>query len=380
MSKSPFVYGNTVSKDAFTDREKDSKKLYSNLVGGVNTMLISPRRWGKSSLVEKVITSINKNEEKYKTVIIDLFSASDESEFLEQFAQEIIKASSSKFEDWVQNSKTVFKNLIPKISLGLDPFSDFSISFEPKELIKFKAEILNLPEKIAIKKNIKFIIALDEFQNLATFPEFEKLEKNMRAIWQRQKNVTYCLFGSKRHMMLDIFNNTSKPFYKFGDIILLQKIDRESWVNFIVESFKKSDKEISRNLAVQISNLMQNHSWYIQQFSHYIWNKTNKSVDEEIINLALEELINANMPLFQKEVEIISTTQLNLLKAIVKNETKYTSARVMQEYKLGTPRNVSKNIQSLLKKDIIDYSDNNYLFLDPLFEIWFKKYILNQSS
>ena len=81
-------------------------------------MLISPRRWGKSSLVEKVIADINKNNKHNKTIIIDLFSVSDESEFLEKFAQEVIKASSSKFEDWIKNSKIFFNNLVPKISLG----------------------------------------------------------------------------------------------------------------------------------------------------------------------------------------------------------------------------------------------------------------------
>ena len=181
MNTTPFIYGNTVSNKSFTDREIDSVKLYSNLIGGINTMLISPRRWGKSSLVEKVISDINKNNKQHKTVIIDLFSVSDESEFLEKFAQEVIKASSTKFEDWIKNSKIFFKHLIPKINLGLDPFTDFNISFELGDLQKHKDEILNLPEIIANNKEIKFIIALDEFQNLANFPEFENLEKKMRA-------------------------------------------------------------------------------------------------------------------------------------------------------------------------------------------------------
>jgi len=377
MNTTPFIYGNTVSNKAFTDRETESTKLYSNLIGGVNTILISPRRWGKSSLVEKVIADINKNNKQHKTIIIDLFSVSDESEFLEKFAQEVIKASSSKFEDWIKNSKIFFKNLVPKISLGLDPFTDFSISFGLNDLKKHKDEILNLPETIANKKGIKFIIALDEFQNLANFREFDSLERKMRANWQRQKNATYCLFGSKRHMMLDIFNNSSKPFYKFGDIILLQKISKEHWVRFVINSFSRTNKIISEGYASSIADLMQNHSWYVQQLSHYIWNKTIKEVNKEIINLGLNELLNANSPLFQKEIEIISTTQLNLLKAVLKKETQFTSASVMQKYKLGTPRNVSKNIKILQKKDIIENYNNSFVFLDPVFEIWFKQTFLN---
>ena len=366
-----FLYGSTVSNKSFIDRENDYKKLYSNLTSGINTMLISPRRWGKSSLVEKVINDIDTKQ--YKTVVIDLFSVSDEAEFLEKFAQEIIKASSNKFEDWIKNTRIFFKNIVPKISLGLDPFTDFSISFELSELTKHKDEILNLAEAIANKKNINFIIALDEFQNIANFNNFENLEKKMRAVWQRQKKVTYCMFGSKRHVMLDIFNNPSKPFYRFGDIMLLQKIETKHWVKFIMKSFSETKKSISKENTTHIVNLMQNHSWYVQQLSHYTWNKTTNKASVEIINLALEELINANTPLFQKEVEAISTTQLHLLKAILKQETKYTSASVMQKYKLGTPRNVSKNLKILQQKDIIDYNENKYSFLDPVFEIWFKK-------
>ena len=95
MKDSPFIYGTIVSIQSFTNREAESAKLQSNLLNGINTTIISPRRWGKSSLVEKVIIDINKKDKKTKTVIIDLFSVSSEEEFLEQFAREVIKASSA---------------------------------------------------------------------------------------------------------------------------------------------------------------------------------------------------------------------------------------------------------------------------------------------
>ena len=93
MKTSPFKYGVTVSDKAFTNREDEFEKLYNNLIQGTNTTIISPRRWGKSSLVEKVINTINSKEKKHKTVLIDLFSVASEEEFLEVFAREVIKAS-----------------------------------------------------------------------------------------------------------------------------------------------------------------------------------------------------------------------------------------------------------------------------------------------
>ncbi|MFH0866045.1 MAG: ATP-binding protein, partial [Bacteroidota bacterium] len=211
MKSSPFIYGNTVSNKSFTNREAEVKKLFQNLTGGINTMVISPRRWGKSSLVEKVVSEINNKEKSYKTVVIDLFTVGSEKEFLETFAREIIKTYSTKWQDWMQSGKDFFKNIIPQIKIGIDPVNDFSVSFDWKELKTHSDEILNLPETIAKKTGNKIIICLDEFQNLSSFEDYEIFEKKMRAIWQRQKQVTYCLYGSKKHMMTEIFNNPSKP-------------------------------------------------------------------------------------------------------------------------------------------------------------------------
>ncbi|MDF2436368.1 MAG: ATPase [Bacteroidota bacterium] len=378
MKDSPFIYGTTVSSRAFTNREKDSEKLKSNLLNGVNTMLISPRRWGKSSLVEKVITDINKKEKKVKTVMIDLFSASSEEEFLEMFAREVLKASSTKWQEWINTGKEFFKKLIPKFSMSFEE-TDFSLSFDWKELKKHSTEVLDLPESIAKKKGIRFIICLDEFQNLANFNDYIEFEKKMRACWQRHHSVTYCIYGSKRHMMTEIFNNPGKPFYRFGDIILLERIAREKWIRFIVKSFASSGKLISETEAAIIPKLMKDHSWYVQQLSHYTWNLTKKKVTATEINNALKELIQANTPLYQKEIESLSNTQINLLKAVAKGEIKFTSTSVMQQYNLGTPRNVSKNKDILINNDLIHETGSIFEFLDPAFELWFQKQFFNKA-
>jgi AAA+ ATPase superfamily predicted ATPase len=379
MSKSPFLFGTTVSVDSFTNREEEVEKLIKNLTQGINTMLISPRRWGKSSLVEKVIYKLNAEKSQFRTVSIDLFSVSSEEEFLELFAKEVIKASSPVLQDWVNAGKEFFQQLIPKLSLGLDPLTDFSLSFDWNELKKHRTEILNLPEKIAEAKGIEFIICLDEFQNLSSFQEYEQLEKAMRATWQRQKKVTYCLYGSKRHMMTDIFNNPSKPFYRFGAILMLQKIKREKWISFIVDSFAQTNKTISPEVAAWIPTLMKDHSWYVQQLAHYTWQSTDKVAGIEEINSALQELIHANSPLYQREVETLSTTQVNLLKAISSQEPKLSSKETIQKFHLGTSASVTKNKGILINADVITDENGTLEFLDPAFELWFQKLFFRKS-
>ena len=379
MKDSPFIYGTTVSIHSFTNREKETKYLYRNLTGGINTMLISPRRWGKSSLVEKVVQEINRKDKGIKTVVIDLFSVGTEEEFLETLAREVIKATSNKWQDWVIATREFFKALVPKLTFGIDPHSDFSLSFDWKELKKHGDEILNLAETISRKKRIKMIICLDEFQNLSYFPQYLQFEKKMRSIWQRQNLVTYCIYGSKRHMMTEIFNSPSKPFYRFGDLMLLQKIETKKWISFITRGFGNTGKIILPETVTIIPTIMKNHPWYVQQLSHYTWNLTSRKATTLEVKTALRELLNANSPLYQNEVEKISLTQLNLLKAVVKGETKFTSVEVMRTHALGTPRNVSKNKTLLIQNDIIQEVNGSFEFVDPAFELWFRKQYFNED-
>ena len=123
---------------------------------------------------------------------------------------------------------------------------------------------------------------------------------------------------------------------------------------------------------------MKNHSWYVQQLAHYTWNLTHKKATKTEIDTAIKELINANTPLYQKETETISHTQLNLLKAVAKGETQFTSAAVMNKHLLGTPRNVSKNKTLLINNDVIHEVNNVFEFVDPAFELWFNKQYFNQ--
>lgn len=373
MKKSPFVYGVTVSDAAFTNRENEIKRLKSNLLNNINTMIISPRRWGKTSLVEKVSQQIANKNSKIKVVNLDLFATSSQREFLEVFASEIVKASSNKLDDWIDSAKNLLKSITPSISLGVEPMTDFSLQFNWNHPAKNIKEILDLPQKLAEEKNIQFVICIDEFQNLASFDNFEQFEKKMRSAWQRQSNVTYCLYGSMRHMMLDIFDNSSRPFYRFGDIILLPKISTKKWIDFIVKGFANTKKEIMPELAQSIAEAMDNHPWYVQQLSHYTWLNTNRKATTRNLEEAIDELLTTNSPYYLLETSSISRTQLNLLKAIANNEEQLTSKSTMDLYELGSPNNVTKNRNVLMEKDLIHQSENDYIFLDPAFGLWFRR-------
>lgn len=372
---SPFAYGSTVSKKTFTNRKSEIATLYGNLTSLVNTIIISPRRWGKSSLVEHVVELIRKDKKNYRVVMIDLFSINTEEEFLELFAREVLKVSSTRLDEWVKLAKQVFQRLLPKLTVSLDP-AEFSLAFDWSEIKKHRDEILNLPEVLAKRKKLKIVVCIDEFQNIRNYSSGEALEMAIRSYWQRHKSTVYCLYGSKRHMMNEIFNDSSRPFYRFGDIILLNKIAEKDWVKFIVSRFKHTKKIISPEQAAQIAQQMRNHPWYVQQYSHYIWLRTDKKVTQAIMDDAINEIKSSHLPFFQQRVTNISNTQVNLLKAIASKEKKLTSSKVMEKYHLGTPNNVRKNWKTLNEKDIVDQQEGEYVFLDPVFEIWFREKVM----
>ena len=146
--ETPFLFGRVVSKDSFTNRVNDISRLRNNLTNQINTILISPRRWGKTSLVNKVATSLNNHTTK--VVQLDLMGIRNEEEFYSVLARTTIKATSGKLADWLKLIKDVFKHISPKISMGNDPLNDFEISFEWKDVEKNYREILQLPDRKSV--------------------------------------------------------------------------------------------------------------------------------------------------------------------------------------------------------------------------------------
>ena len=202
MADKPFVFGVATTGDNFTGREQETERLLANFRYGINTILISPRRWGKTSLVRKVCGLAE--SDKLKIVFMDMFSCRTEKDFYDMFAESVLKQTSSKWEERVENAKIFLSRISPKISMGPDPMTDFSISIEMTRKSDDVAEILQLPEKIAQKKGLSIVVCIDEFQQIADFDDSKTFQKKLRSVWQHQQSVSYCLFGSKKHLMNEL--------------------------------------------------------------------------------------------------------------------------------------------------------------------------------
>lgn len=370
--QSPFQFGTLATNENFIDRQEDRALLKQLLSSHINVMLISPRRWGKSSLVKKAMGELVEEDKSVRVCYIDAFSIGSEAEFYRTFASQVIACASSKMERWIEDAKKFLTGVIPQVVLNdqVTDFMAFDLKFVPQE--RDKMTILQLPEMLAKEKNIKIFVCIDEFQQLANLPEYKDMEGKMRSVWQQQQLTSYCLYGSKRNMMLNIFNNSNSPFYRFGQVIFMQKIAKEHWIPFIQQSFEKTGKTISTELAQRICDTVSCHSWYLQQLCYFIWSFTSSEVTEDIFNLGLKQVLNINTPMFQNDTENLSPTQIEMLKAIADGEQHFSSQAVKQIYNLGNPNTIVKNKKTLQNKDIIEKDRECFTFVDPIYRLWFK--------
>jgi len=373
MEDTPFVFGKLATKADFTDRENEVSQLASNFRRLANTIIISPRRWGKTSLVNRVSDILGSQEPDLKICHIDLFNVRTEQDFYIALAEEILKTTSTKWEERIQNAKDFLSRLLPRISFSPDAQSEISFGIGLDELKKNPDEILNLAETIAIERKLKIIVCIDEFQGIGVFGEQLAFQKKLRSHWQRHTHVSYCLYGSKRHMLLNVFSNPSMPFYKFGDLMFLEKILTENWVEFIQRRFSETGKEIRKEDATLIANLTDNHPYYVQQLAQQAWLRTETICNNTIVDKAYQGILNQLSLLFTNITESLSTMQLNFLKAMLSGEKQFSSISVLQKYRLGTSGNILRLKQSLLTREIIDINADRIDLQDPFYKYWLSK-------
>lgn len=376
MKNKPFIFGVATSGDNFTDRERETARLLSNFTHGVNTVLISPRRWGKTSLVKKVCKLAQ--TDKLKIVYLDIFSCRTDKEFYDALASAILKQTSSKFDELMENAKLFLSRISPKFTIGADPMTDFSMSLELNQKNNDIDEILQLPEKIAQEKGLRIVICIDEFQQIAEFKDSKTFQKRLRSVWQLQQSVSYCLFGSKKHLMNELFEKKSLPFYKFGDSIYLPKISTADWILYICERFESTGKSISKELAERVCLTVDNHSSYVQQLAWLLWIQTDSEATEQNFADAHKDLIDQNTPLFEKQTENLSAYQMNFLRALVNGvHSEFTTAEILQKYQFGSSANVSTIKRALIKKEIIETGNKQVQLADPVMKLWLKQEFTN---
>ena len=374
MRQIPFQYGKVVYGQDFTDRAMETRHLANNFMALTNTAIISPRRWGKSSLVEHVIRSLS-SDKGILFVRLNAFGCKSPEEFYAMLAKGVMRDLSSSLENLMSNAKEFLVKLAPKISLS-DPTGQYDISFG----IGYESEgaytpdILDLPQRLAEKRGCNVVVCIDEFQNIAEFDDPIHFQRKLRAHWQKHQKASYCLYGSKRHMMLEVFSDSAMPFYKFGDLFFLNKIDTAHFVSFISERFSSTGKTITEDACRIIIDLADNHPYYVQQLSQLSWLRSPESCTEEVVVKAHASLVEQLSLLFSNLVETLTFQQVCYLHAVISGEKAITSAETMHKYHISSATAASRSLKTLIKKDILDNTADKVSFQDPIFQYWLKHF------
>lgn len=366
-----FIYGKAVGGVNFTDRVQETARLKRDFEAGVNSIIISPRRIGKTSLVKHVIEQV---DDSVKVVFMDIYRCRTEYDFYELFASTIVSECSSKMEQAVALAKEMLMSINPKISFGWGG-KTMTLSLGISKRTNTPEEILSLPERIAKKLGKHIVVCIDEFQQIGEMPDSLTVQKRLRTVWQHQQNTSYCFFGSKRHMMLNLFQNKKMPFYQFGDMIFIGRIPTENWVPFIQKRFKSREMQISAEYAEKICDAVENYSSYVQQLAWNVLSHTHEQVDEQAYTAGLEATMTQMSPLFVEQVAGLTTYQLNLLRAICHGYHRdFGSEEVVSNFPLGTRNNITRILTALVNRELVEMqNDGSYDIPDPLFKVWLRE-------
>ncbi|MDR2962224.1 MAG: ATP-binding protein [Bacteroidales bacterium] len=260
----PFKFGSVVDNDFFTDRTRESEEVATILGSSNHLIIISPRRFGKTSLVQKVTNTLNR-----PVIYIDLQLITDVPDFATQLLKKILKINR-----W-EHIKQFLNNFRIVPTIALNPQSDtMEVSFTPTVNSNFTAleDVLNVLETMG-EKGKKPIVIFDEFQEITSLSK--TLPKQLRAVIQHHSHVNYVFLGSMESMMRSIFESKKSPFYHFGYLMTLQKIPRKDFFNYLHSRFSPITNK-NHEIAEQILDFTDNHPYYTQQLAFYCWNFLEK--------------------------------------------------------------------------------------------------------
>ena len=368
--KNPFITGGYISAAYFCDRVQESKEVIRAITNGNNLAIISPRRMGKTGLIEHCFHQ-DEIKNSYYTFFIDIYATDTLKEFVYKLGKEIFDTLKPKGKHFIDGFFSMISSLRP--AFKLDPMTGaptFDIGIGEIHQAAFTLEEIF---KYLEAADQQCIVAIDEFQQIGQYPE-TNIEALLRTHIQKCKNTTFIFAGSQRHMMQNIFFSSSRPFYQSVNLLQLQAIKEAEYVRFIRNHFTGNHKEISEELISKVYYLFEGHTWYIQNIFNELYSLTdeNESCTLEMLQEAIENKINSFRPLYQSTLSLLPERQKEILYAIAKEgkATAITSGAFIKKHGLLSQSSVQTAVKQLLDKEIITSEDNVYQVYDRFFGLW----------
>lgn len=366
----PFVVGRYVSDRYFCDRSEETAFLIKQIENGRNVAIISPRRMGKTGLI---MHCLNQKEitNRYIPIFVDIYATTSLPEFVYQLGNAVYEKLAPKSDIWKQK----FFNIVASLRMGfkLDPMTGepgFDIGLGD---IKTPQTTLNEIFKYLEEADNPCILAIDEFQQIGNYEE-KNTEAMLRTLVQRSTNTSFIFSGSKRHLMANMFNSPSKPFYQSCMTMGLNPIPLSTYTNFAVNLFEDYGKHLDRELVSTVYNMYKGCTWFVQMIMNELFSLTPASATctPAFLPEAVTNVIRSQEQTYKELLSQMPPRQKMLLQAIARDgeARSITSHGFITRHSLPSASSVQSAAKGLLASDVITRDDDTYRIYDYFLSQW----------
>jgi hypothetical protein len=376
VMQNPFVYGEVVPAAAFADRVVELDRLVDDLAAGQKVFLISPRRYGKSSLVRHALAAMARRGAL--TVDVTVSSFSSYVAFLEGYARALVavETKGNRARTWLRE---MIKSARAEVQYTVEagPLGALSVSFpgvrSDRDISRLAQEVFALPARLAETRGRNVVVALDEFQAIAGF-NGGSVEHALRAAVQHQRNVGYVFSGSEPSLMERMLG-PKRPFYKAGPVIRLDRIPAAEFADFIDARFQHSGIRPEAGLGAAIVDLAGNLPYDVQRLAHETWDEVRtggrRKATLDDLHQALRRLLAQQQTMFEAAWQRLTLPQRSVLRAVVLEDGhELLSAEVRTRHRLGGASSVQYALASMLRDDLISREAGRYVVVDSLLREW----------
>lgn len=371
QSFNPFQYGVVIDDRAFCNRKEEIAYLKNQIKNGYSTWLFSPRRFGKTSLVEKVFRELDDTI----CIYVDLYNIKSKDDFCRKYS----KVVAEKLFNWKGDIKRLSKNLSnaftqlsPTVSFDESGIPSFSLNVHKLDKAEDIETILEVPYKYSLRSSKRICIAFDEFQEIKRIDPF--LLNWMRSSFQRHVDISYIFLGSKQSMMEDIFSSIKSPFYEFAAKMNLSAIGRDELFTFITESFRKNKLPIEGNTINEILEKSECQPHFTQYFASVVFDLIKSGRDQndvDFLDYWMKKVVIPQSDVFQDIYDQITNSQRATLQALARlAEAGIYSEETRTRYGLPVSSSLTEVLRALQKRGLIYKTDDAYKITNPIFKEW----------
>jgi len=347
----PFLVKGYVSPEYFCDREKETETLLRNIQNGVDTTLISPRKYGKTGLILHLFDAIQRKKLPYETLYVDIFATRSLSDFIKALAEAVMKKFPEK--SHVGNKfMTFIRGLRPVISYdSLTGVPQIQINYQ---MTAEKEHTLSSLLEFLDSQEIDIVLAIDEFQQIAEYPE-ANMEALLRTYIQQMHHTHFIFCGSKRTVMSEMFLNAKRPFFSSSRVMSLDKIDGKTYKQFIRSQFDKSGISVDTEALEYIMEWTQGYTFYTQTVCNAVYGLLPSQVTIEVVKTVCADILEGLTDNYMQYRELVTPAQWNFLIAVAKEGEveQLSSTRFLSTYNIGGATSAKRMAQSLSEKELL---------------------------